>query len=355
MAQASPMQQFIENYMQVQQFQQREKALLEQQRQFDTQQALAMRQQENSEITAFANIAGQVRNQNELGAVAEYFSSRSPNQAPVFQQLATNIGQTIQTQMGNAMSRLGPGFAEQAVGIQFDTQLGARGQEQARQYDTGLAQDESQFTRRLTQDDSHFTQNIRQNAAQFGANMGQRRYEFGETMGFNRAQLAQQGALSQSQMLMSAMPEQAMRGQLSQEAESIRTLLEAQGGAMRPEARTGMERQLRDLNAQIGRFDNIIAAQATKGSTAGMNRNQLYSARAAAFQDILEAQNTATKQAATEAYNQISEALGLSGLQYTTEGRNRFELVKQGEEPQQPAAGFNWSQFGLRNPVMGGY
>lgn len=302
----SPIQQFIEQYMQVQAFQQRERGLLEQQRQFDEQQALAQRQQLNNEMAGFSTLIGQVTNPNERTALVEYFSQRSPEQAPVFQQLADSVAASVQTQMNKAYQTLGPQFAERAAQVGAGTMLSAGQEQQGEQFGQTMEQRMNEFLEGKRQ----FGMTFGENQRQYNTSLGQRQYEFGENIGLQRADLAQRGALGQAGMMFSSgLGPQMLRGQLSEEAEGIRSILETQGPMMRPEARSGMNRQLNDITSQIGRFDNLIQAEAMRGMG---DTGPKMSDAAAAWQDIAEADGKGERRAAEERYNVIARSLGLT-------------------------------------------
>lgn len=323
----NPLQSFIQDYMNVVQMMQRDEQLKEQQRQFDMQQTMATDQHRAQMIGAFSTLAGKVQNPQELTALADYFARQDPDLAPVFTQLAGNIAPSMQAMMEGAMYRAGPQAAEQALAISQGRQLSAGQEQQGNQFT-------QTFTRGVLESDRNFGRNILESDRSFAAqndqferNFAQRQAEFEGTMGFNRAQLAQQGALGQMSVMGSAglLPMQ-MRGALSQEIDGIRTVLQQQGGMMRPEERARLNSQIADLTAQMGRFDTMASGQ-------GMDMNQLFSNIASAQQDMMEAGDPAQRQIAAQRYNLLAPRAGLPQINYDTQGINEWRIGAPGQTP----------------------
>lgn len=311
---SDPIQQFIQNYMGFKQFEAQQQSMLEQQRQFDLQLAQQQRQQDGQEVQNFAVLLSKVQHPGEALALGEAFSQRNPELEGIFRPLSHAIAPSLETQMEGAAQRAGPMAAEQALAIKQSRALGAPDLQQGEQFEATFGETRRQF-------DQQFAQRNKEFIANYGLDVrraGQQDRALGQqdrSLDLQGAELAQRGELGQLNALVSAgrLPNQ-MRGSLSQAAVRLQSQLNNQ--FLHPAERQRLERELRDVNTQIGRLDTEIAGQGAgkNAATGGMTPAQLTTAVQVAWQDVSDAKSPGERAAAIQRYNQLATAMGLSPL-----------------------------------------
>lgn len=292
---ADPIQQFIQNYMGFKQFESMQQAQLEQQRQFDEQQVLAQRQMENSEIQNYATLLSKVQNPQEAAAIGEFFAQRNPQMADTFATLTQGIVPSMETQTASAAARAGPTAMDAALAVSQGRELSAGQREQGRQFGMTFGENQRQF-------------GIEAEMRRQGIGLQARGLDLQEAEIIQRGELGYTNAMVQGGQLPNM-----LRGQLSQR----RAELQQQMGTMTPEARAAAQREIEDINNQIKRFDNLIAAEATRGrggAGGGMELKDMYGGLQSAADDFREAKTPAEKQAAAERYNFIARQLGFAPI-----------------------------------------
>jgi len=295
----SPIQNFLESYFQIAQFQQREKQMEQQAYQFGRQEALQQRQMENAELESFAQRLQQVRNPQEAQALGQFYASRNPGMAPAIGSLIDNTVTNLQTQLASAAQN----FTDQQMSGAAAAALGIGptwGQtEQSRQY-------EQTFARGVKESDRAYNENVRQ----FGVNAGfeGRRLDLSQQqLGLGWAQLQQQGELGQMGVMaqIGYLPSM-MAGELSGRKSELQAQL---GMARNPEARASIQREIDDISAQMGRLGQFTSAFLNRGqgggAAGGIELNQLLSARQQAEDNIREAKDAGSRQAAIAGYEQL--------------------------------------------------
>lgn len=311
----SPLQGFIEQYLQMRQF-------VEGQRQFGEQQALAQRQIENAEINQFAALAPFVEQPEQRQALAEQFSMRMPHMAETFAALAQTIPVSEQVYRARKV-REGAGAVapEEVAAVALTGQTrgalatsGAQASRAPEDIVLGLRTQEGQeLTAGQEQQGNQFQQNLLETIRQFNIGSAQR----DRSLGIQEFTVAQQGELARMSTLFGAgFGGYSLRAEQSRELREVQEQL--QNPALRPEQRAQLRERAGELEAGISEMNNFIAGQLQRGgggAAAGMNLNQLIEAEGQAYDDIGAATSPGEHEVAIQRFNYIRSLLrGAGGM-----------------------------------------
>lgn len=367
---ADSIQQFIENYFRIQ-------AMSEQARQFNESQDLARRQTETQEIQNFVGLAQNAQRPAELGALAEFFTSRNPQMGETFSNLMMNIAPNLQTQQAGAVQRgyqaaspeqQGALNAEavaqnlggtSTAGIGVNQMIGRglsnvdpnspEGQSMAEAAVLRLAAGMSpgeyaldQTTANLPQEALSQAVSINQGrsmsapqAAQnqlgwAGMNLDERRFsegirQFGintslegQRLNLSRAQLAQQGELGHLGIMQAGglLPMQ-LQGQLSQEIQGLQARLQRETD---PAVRRQLQGQINDAQGTIRNLGAMMAAK-NAGTGARLDEGDLpglMETRRKLITDLGRARSSAERQEIQRQLDATGALIGQINPNYAT-------------------------------------
>lgn len=335
MATANPMQDFIANFMQIY-------AMGKQEEQFKAELAERKRLGDLDVIGQFSDVLQYVENPEQRSALVQQYAQQQPHLAETFRHLGDSIpiservyqsniwkagaGQMTPQEQGDvgeaailyAMTGQSPsafrrgqidiGRPAEEIGrelrIAGDLELGATGQEGARQFGVQETRLGSQFDRTIEQQRNEFERTI-----------GQRISEFTQTHALDEFQTAQQGELGRLGILASAnlLPLNLMSEQSRMLAQK-QALYDQQKNMMTPEARAAAEREIRELGASMSMLQKVMMPTGSggAGSAFGMTPAQVVEAVQTAERAMGEAsaaEDQGRLQSAVEMRNQLREML----------------------------------------------
>ena len=311
----TPLQQFIENFMQMAQFRQAEQ-------QFGARQVLAQRDAENAEINQFAALAPFVSSPEERATLSQFFAGRNPDMADTFVALSAAIPISEQVFRSRKIAEGQGGVdAGEVAAVALTGQ--SRGALAVSGATAGRSKEELVAGQRIgegqalsagqVQQGSQFAQNLTETQRQHALDFGQR------TRGLNIQEFGveQTGVMGRlSTMFGAGFGEEMLIGEHSQEIAEIEAQLQDQ--SLRPEQRAGLGARRREIEASIKGLQARMAARdaATRGragSGGGIELSQLLTASNQAFDNVQAAKNPAEQEIAIQEFNFIRSMLPIEG------------------------------------------
>ena len=317
----SPLQQFIAQYMETNQF-------LESQRQAMAQEQAVLRQQENQDIEMFAGLLQQIAEPEQRSALADVFIQRNPQAEPSIRALEQSVPISIATRTALAGGDVDPADFVQGLRIGMGVEMTDEAARNLEQRIRESQQQNSQFLAELAE---------RQRTTDINAALGFSELESRHALGMGQLGLGQQQlsldtelgradvGLRQQQItnqLNLGMLDANVRGMTfpqllkAEHSREITALEDELRKPLHPARKQALQQQIADRREAMARMDELWAAQlanlvgvSSAGEVESMSIGQLLDDAATARAQIEAGGSRGQKEAAIAVGNLITELL----------------------------------------------